>query len=156
MKQKIDYRTLEKEYMTSHISITQLCKRHNCSKSTVSRYAKAHNWESIRNKKQQDRTEKAIEDENNAQDESWLKIKELMRDVINQEWEKVKKGEETTSTVASLSKATKDMKDMGVFGVTTSEKKMLKEIQALDKQLSQADVNRDIVIKFEGGGEYEN
>ena len=79
-----------------------------------------------------------------------------MRDVITREWEKIKAEKHpSASQVQALTKATKDARDMGVYGVTLNEKKMIKELENLERQLSEAnDKGNGVEITIQGGDDY--
>lgn len=152
---KIDYAKLEKEYMTSNVSLRELARKHNCAPSPINRYAKEHEWAQKRAQKVSKRCKNSIEKEIEAQDKSWEDLKSTMRQAIASEWEKLLADKEQhLSAVASLTKATKDARDMGVFGATLSERKLTREIEALEKQLSSDDTDKSIVVRIEGGDEY--
>lgn len=152
---KIDYRKLEKEYMTTTISISALAKKYGYGSSPIYRYSKAHHWEEKKAKKGEEQVKKAIEKEDIAQEEAWERLKNTMRQALDAEWRKLLSDEEQhLSAIASLTKATKDARDMGVFGATLSERKLTREIEALEKQLSSDDTDKSIVVKIEGGDDY--
>jgi hypothetical protein len=48
VSRKLDYGSLEREYITTEISLRAMAKREGASNSTVSDYARAHGWEEKR------------------------------------------------------------------------------------------------------------
>ncbi len=153
---QIDYKKIERDYMTSHDNLNELSKRYSCSRAQLYRYAKAHDWENKRERKQQKRLESAIEREFVSQEEAWESIKNQMREVVANEWKKLAAEKHPSgSQVSALAKATKDVRDMGAFGVSLAETKLSKEIESLEKQLASTEETKDITISIEGGEGYD-
>lgn len=152
---KVDYKKLEKEYMTSNVSFRALAAKHKISTSTVTRYAKAHDWEEKRNARQQKATQKAIEDESVAQFDAWGEIKGKIFTALCNEWDKYNSGESKVKP-GELVKATKDARDMGVFGITMSEKKLMAEVEKLQKELNATEADKTITIEIVGGDDFSN
>lgn len=159
MTMAIDYRKIEKEFMTSGETLSALAKKYKVATSPLYRYARKNEWEKKREKIGKERQEKAIAREISSQDDAWEAVKQQMRDVITQEWDKIKNDKHPNgSQVSALTRATKDARDMGVYGVTLNEKKMLKELEALERQLAEAQEDKDsgVIIKMEGCDDYAN
>ena len=157
MGKKIDYKKIEKEFMTTTTTLSKLSKKYKCAVSPLYRYAKEHEWEKKKEEKDKERVKKAIEKADVAQDESWQALQVLIRDVINKEWEKLKKEKDPHPTAtAALTRATQDARAMGVYGITTNEKKLLKEIENLDRQLKETETDKSVTFVIKGAEEYGN
>ncbi len=154
-RMKIDYKLLEKEYMTQNISLCALAKKHGYALSPVYRYANKHGWDSIKAKRGEERVKREIEREDSSQEKAWEELKDTMRVALAEEWKKLLADKEQhLSAVASLTRATKDAREMGVFGVTTGEKKSLRELEALEKQIAALDSDQGVTFTIEGGDDY--
>lgn len=145
MAAKLDYKKLEKEYLTSNISITKLCEKHKCSKSTVSRYAREHDWENRRTNLAQKRTKLTVDKVNELQKDSWDRLRERMMRILDNELDKFEKGT-CEMNLRQVAATVKDMREMGIFGATLSDKKNLAEIKRIEKELSEDD-SKDIKVQ---------
>ena len=160
----IDYAQIEKEYIRdSTATLNGLATKYGIASATsLYRRAKKGEWEKKRAKMCEKRLEREAErakKSESTQEEAWEALKTLMRETLTQEWEKVKADKHPNgSQVSALTRATKDARDMGVYGVTLNEKKMIKELEALERQLAEAQEDKDsgVIIKMEGCDEYAN
>lgn len=102
-------------------------------------------------------SERATQDEI-SQAEAWSTLQTKIRDVLNREWDKIRAEKHPSGgQVSALAKATKDARDMGVYGVTLNEKRTLKEIERLEKELAEASkdpAESGVVVRIEGGDGY--
>lgn len=151
---KIDYVQIEKEYMTSNASVRELAKRYGCPATTLQRYAKKNGWQSKREERRQKRVERAIVKEEGEQDESWERLKNTMRLVLEDEWNKCQEDVEyRLAVLPSLTRSTKYAREIGVFGPTASEKKTIKEVEKMENESQ--DTGDKIVIEFANAEEYK-
>lgn len=150
---KIDYKKLEKEYMTTNTSLGKICEKHKVSRSAVYKYAAEHNWQKRRTEKQEIRTEKDIERTFEEQADAWSRIQKLMLASLASDWEQYYHNTGAYK-LQELTKATKDARDMGLFGPTTSEQKTLVEIEALKKELNATDADKTIIVHIEGNEDF--
>lgn len=147
MKQKIDYALLEKEYMTSNISITSLAKKHKLVVSTIARYADKNNWQQKRNEIRENATKRAIERTTERQVDAWVEMKEKMLHMMSGVIERYEANPEASvEKASSIIRAVKDMREMGVFGSTVAEDKTRAEIEKLRKEISD-DGSKDITVR---------
>ena len=141
--------------MTQNISLCSLAKKHGYSLSPVYRYAEKHHWDEIKGKRSEEKVKKAIEKEDESQEKAWEDLRCIMRQALVEEWRKVLgDADQHLSAVASLTRATKDAREMGVFGVTIGEKKSLRELEALEKQIASLDTDQGVTFTIEGGDDY--
>lgn len=150
---KIDYKKLEKEYMTSNASVNSLATKHKVSKSALARYAKDNGWAEKREEKGKERTKREISKAIDGQDDAWQKIKAKMYTALSNEWDKFNSGQSDIRP-GELVRATKDAREMGVFGVTMAEKKLIAEIDKLQKELNASDTDKSITIEIVGGDDF--
>lgn len=150
---RIDYKKLEKEYMTSNISIPKLAEKYGASKSPVAKYAREHGWKEKRTQKALKSTKKDIEVAEVGQDDAWQQIKAKMYTALSNEWDKFNSGQSDIRP-GELVRATKDAREMGVFGTTMSEKKLMAEIEKLQKEINASETDKSITIEIIGGDDF--
>lgn len=160
---KYDYKQIKAEYMRdSTLTLNGLAQKHGMATTTpLYRIAKREHWESERAKKCEKRIEREdalAEKESLTQSEAWNALQIKMRDVIDREWDKIRAEKHPSGgQVSALARATRDARDMGVYGVTLNEKRTLKEIERLEKELAEASkdpAESGVVVKIEGGDGY--
>lgn len=150
---RIDYKKLEKEYMTSNATINSLATKHKVSKSALSRYAKENKWAEKREEKGMERTKREISKANDSQDDAWQTIKAKMYTALSNEWDKYNSGQSDIRP-GELVRATKDAREMGVFGATMAEKKLIAEIEKLQKEINASETDKSITIEIIGGDDF--
>ena len=151
---KTDYVQIEKEYMTSNASVRELAKKYGIPQTTLQRYAKKNGWQTKREERRQKRVERGIVKEEGEQDESWERLKNTMRLVLEDEWNKCQEDEEyRLAVLPSLTRSTKYAREIGVFGPTASERKTIKEVEKMENEGQ--DSGDKIVIEFENAEEYK-
>lgn len=150
---KTDYVQIEKEYMTSNASVRELAKKYGIPQTTLQRYAKKNGWQSKREERRQKRVERGIAREEGEQDESWERLKNTMRLVLEDEWNKCQEDEEyRLAVLPSLTRSTKYAREIGVFGPTASERKTIKEVEKMENESQ--DTGDGLTIQIEGNEEY--
>ncbi len=150
---KTDYVQIEKEYMTSNASVRELAKKYGIPQTTLQRYAKKNGWQSKREERRQKRVERGIVKEEGEQDESWERLKNTMRLVLEDEWNKCQEDEEyRLAVLPSLTRSTKYAREIGVFGPTASERKTIKEVEKMENESQ--DTGDGLTIQIEGNEEY--
>lgn len=151
---KIDLAQVEKEYMTSNASIRELAKKFGIPTTTLQRHAKKNGWASKREDRIAKRAERMIAKEEGAQDDSWDRLRNTMRLVLEDEWNKCQEDVEyRLAVLPSLTRSTKYAREIGVFGPTASEKKTLKEVERMENESQ--DSEDKIVVEFENAEEYD-
>lgn len=150
---KTDYVQIEKEYMTSNASVRELAKKYGIPQTTLQRYAKKNGWQSKREERRQKRVERGIAREEGEQDESWERLKNTMRLVLEDEWNKCQEDEEyRLAVLPSLTRSTKYAREIGVFGPTVKDQKTIKEVEKMENESQ--DTGDGLTIQIEGNEEY--
>jgi len=150
---KIDFEQAEKEYMTSNASVRELAKKYGVPTTTLQRYAKKNSWAAKREERRQKRVERAIVREEGAQDEAWDRLKNTMRLVLEEEWNKCQEDEQyRLAVLPSLTRSTKYAREIGVFGPTASERKTIKEVEKMENESQET--GDALTIQIEGNEEY--
>lgn len=151
---KIDYAQIEKEYMTSNASVRELSKKFGIPATTLQRYAKKNGWSSKREERIAKRAERLITKTEGEQDDSWERLRNTMRLVLEDEWNKCQEDAEyRLAVLPSLTRSTKYAREIGVFGPTASERKTIKEVERMENESQ--DTGDKIVIEFENAEEYK-
>jgi len=149
-----DYEKLESEYLASDMTLRQLAKLRSVPYGTLYDHARRGKWEERRKKRKQKRINKRVLIEEKNQDEAWLELQNTIRSALTEQWRKLLNDDEMhLSAIASLTKATKDAREMGIFGITTDEIKKQKEVDKLKQEINAAE-NNDAEIIINGGGDY--
>ena len=156
----INYEKLEREFVTDpKVTLNGLAKKYGIPSTTpLYRYAKKHEWSELRKRRGEYQHKLEIERQDRASQtdaDAWEKTKALMREVIEREWEKIKAEHKPSgSQVSALAKATRDAREMGAYGQTLTEQKMIKDIERLEKELAEASkdpADNGIEIRIQGG-----
>ncbi len=78
---KHDYQTLEREYISSDISIRALCKKHSIKGySSVAQYAREHDWEGKRERIMGRKADKVVERVSDQLAEAEVSMVEIVRE----------------------------------------------------------------------------
>lgn len=150
-----EYEKLESEFLASDMTLRQLAKLRGVPYGTLYDHARKGKWEERRKKRQKKRIAKRIEREEQNQDQAWEDLQNTIRFALMDQWKKLLSDNEMhLSAIASLTKATKDAREMGVFGITLQGQKTEKELAILEQQITAADSLTDTEIKINGGGDY--
>lgn len=159
MGTKIDYKKLEKEFVTSTISLRALASKHNVAATSVTQYARNHGWKEKRERlaqKSAERQEKQLERVMITRENAWEETTTRMLRILTKKIDELEKGT-CDMTYGQLAKAIKDMKEMGMFGLTTTERKNLAEIQKIEKELDTSDENKTVhIVVSEEVSQYGN
>ena len=153
-RKPIDYAKIKKEYMIEDTTIYALAKKYKVATSALYRRAQKEGWDVRKAKAEEKRDIKLAERGLKERDEAWQTVQNKMRDALITEWERTRLGE-STQTISGLTRATKDAKDMGVFGTTLQEQKLQKEIELLTAQLNGSQA-QEVRLILEGGNDYGN
>lgn len=130
---RINYSKIEREFMTSQASIDELAKKYQVSRASLFRHAKLESWHEKRELLRQEQTARQIQEELVAQDKMWETVQNKMREVITAEWDKIRHEKRPNgSQVAALAKATKDAREMGIFGAIPIEEQKQEVIIHID------------------------
>jgi len=153
-----DFASLEKEYLASNISLRRLAAERNVPFGTLYDHAKKGDWEIRRKARIKKKAKQAIKQEAQEQKtefETWEELQTTIRNALADQWRKVLADDELhLSAVAALTKATKDAREMGIFGITVDEIKKQKEVDKLSQEIESIDTANNTEIVINGGGEY--
>ena len=151
-RKPIDYAKIKKEYMIEDTTIYALAKKYKVATSALYRRAQKEGWDERKAKAEEKRDIKLAERGLKERDEAWQTVQNKMRDALITEWERIRLGE-STQTIPGLTRATKDAKEMGIFGATLQEQKLQKEIELLTAQLNGSQA-QEVRLILEGGNDY--
>ena len=144
-RQKINYGKIKKEYLTSNISICELAKKYKVNKSCISRTAQKEGWERQKIEMIDKATIKAAQATIDADYDVWEKTKARLIKLLEKKMDELEQGI-CDMSFGQVAKAAKDMRDMGVFGVTTAQLKAEAEIKKIEKEMLDDD-SKDSEIK---------
>ena len=153
-RKPIDYAKIKKEYMIEDTTIYALAKKYKAATSALYRRAKKEGWDDRKAKGEEKRDINLAERGLKERDEAWQTVQKEMREALITEWERIRLGE-STQTIPGLTRATKDAKEMGIFGATLQEQKLQKEIELLTAQLNGSQA-QEVRLILEGGDDYGN
>lgn len=140
--------------MTSNASVRELAKKYGIPQTTLQRYAKANCWIQKREERRQKRVERSIARTEGEQEDSWDRLRNTMRLVLEEEWNKCQEDEEyRLAVLPSLTRSTKYAREIGVFGPTASEQKTIKEVEKMENESQ--NTGDGITIQIEGNEEYK-
>ncbi len=151
----IPYEQIESDYLSSNITLRELARSYGVPYGTLYDHARAGKWDERRQKAHKKRVEKRIKEEEKKQDRSWESLQDTIRNALVDQWIRLLADDKMhLSAVASLTKATKDAREMGVFGITIDEIKKQTEVNKLKQEIENSDTANNTEIIINGGGDY--
>lgn len=158
---KHDYEKLKNEFMNSNITLMELSKRHGVAKSQLYRVAQREDWvaERERERIKEGSIEECIRRAKESDDEGLAERLQVYSQIQLELLKALFKHCKNASVLDIkdfyvIIKALKEMKEMGFFGSTVYEKKILAEIERINKDIQSVDTAQEVKVIIEGAEEY--
>lgn len=154
----IEWDKIKTEYVTSYITLDQLASKHGLTASAVKQRSWKEGWRAERKRLHEQMTADAVKKAANARSSriaKLMRVSDKVIDAIEKSIDSFEAGELDVdkTLLKQLSSAIKDIKDVQGIKTPLDEEEQRARIEKLRKDAQRDDVDREIVVRIDGGAE---